>query len=114
MKAIAGKTTISQTRANLEAAMSADPDRKWTTTQVRKEICDVPHAANYLNSLCASGQARIIGTNKIGHNEYVWHTSKLLHKAERGSDVAGPRIYVNGSMPNGDAAYWKRAMAWGR
>lgn len=108
------RNKLSENREALEAAMAADPDRKWTTRIVRKEICDVPHAANYLNSLCASGQARIIGTNKSGHNEYVWHTSKLRHATKKSDDVAGPRIYVNGSMPNGDAAYWKRAMAWGR
>lgn len=108
------RNKLSPNREALEAAMAANPDRTWTVSQVRKEICDVPHAANYLNSLRESGQARIIGQNKSGHNEYVWHTSKLRHAVQKSDDVAGPRIYVNGAMPNGDAEYWKRALAWGR
>jgi hypothetical protein len=114
MKAIATKKTISQNRAKVEAAMSADPEQTWTVSKVRKEICNVPHAANYLNGMREAGLTRIIGTNQSGHNVYVWHTSSRRNIVEKPDGIAGPRIYVNGSMPNADAQYWKRAMSWGR
>ena len=108
------KQRTSENRLKLEEAMSANPNRVWTTKTVREEICNVPHAANYLARLLEAGQIRIIGKNSSGHNEFVWHTSTLRSRAEKGSDIAGSRVYVNGAMPNGDADYWRKAMAWGR
>lgn len=70
-------------------------------------------AANVISSLSQAGLIRPFEKLSKGHT-WVWHSSPLRLHADKADNVAGPRIYVNGSMPNGSVSYWKQQMDWGR
>jgi hypothetical protein len=107
-------TPASPNRLALEKAMSENADKKWTKKEMKTVVPNPKHIDNYLKTMQSNGSIRLIEQDSAGHNVWVWHTSKHAHAKKREADVAGPREYCNGAMPNGDADYWRKALAWGR
>ena len=70
-------------------------------------------AANVISSLSQAGLIRPLERVGLGH-AWVWHSSPLRLQTNKDDNVAGSRIYVNGSMPNGSVSYWTKMMDWGR
>jgi hypothetical protein len=105
---------ISAARLALEDLLSKNDDRTWTLKQMRQRLDGGKHMSNYVESLRAVGKLRLIGVDDAGHRQWVWHTSCIRPERENKPTVAGPRSHVNAAMPNGDAAYWARALSWGR
>ncbi len=105
---------ISAKRLELEALLARHDDRTWTVRQMREAVKGGTLIVNYVESLRNVGLVRFIGTNEAGHRMWVWHTSSIRPERETAPTVALPRMHVNAAMPNGDAAYWRAALRWGR
>jgi hypothetical protein len=70
--------------------------------------------SNHFEGMRVAGKVRLISIDKCGHRAWVWHTSSIRAERPEKPTVAGPRSHVNAAMPNGDAAYWARALSWGQ
>lgn len=104
---------MSANRKLIEKSLAESTHRTWTVAQIKKEIVNSVTVPNYIESMRNIGLLRFICKDERGHSVYAWHTSSIQPERSR-ADVVPPRVYVNSTMPNGDTAYWQRAMSWGR
>lgn len=104
---------MSANRKLIEKVLAESTHRTWTVAQIKKEIVNSVTVPNYVESMRNVGLLRFIRKDERGHSVYAWHTSNI-HPERTRADVVPPRVYVNSTMPNGDTAYWQRAMSWGR
>lgn len=104
---------MSANRKLIEKVLAESTNRTWTVAQIKKEIVNSVTVPNYVESMRNVGLLRFIRKDERGHSVYAWHTSSIQPERSR-ADVVPPRVYVNSTMPNGDTAYWQRAMSWGR